>query len=207
MPKINFMETQNPAHDSRSDKDFLATILLCFFLGSLGVHRFYVGKVGTLLMRFYYLKHKIYIMILLSIAILFIGYSCLQIETTFGLVLGILNLTLGGVTFCIAVRFIVLKTPVLTIDTEGIYDSRVMTTVIPWGNIKDFELLKIKRTHFLKLDVSKSYSDFKWLYRKLSQKNLNKNPQVVLINLKNLNVDFEHLKNALETQKSELISG
>lgn len=30
-----------------SNKDFLATILLCFFLGSLGIHRFYVGKIGT----------------------------------------------------------------------------------------------------------------------------------------------------------------
>lgn len=30
-----------------SDKDWIATLLLCFFLGGLGVHRFYVGKVGT----------------------------------------------------------------------------------------------------------------------------------------------------------------
>jgi TM2 domain-containing membrane protein YozV len=37
----------------KSDKDFVAMILLCFFLGGLGVHRFYVGKVGTgLLMLF-----------------------------------------------------------------------------------------------------------------------------------------------------------
>lgn len=31
----------------RSDKGFVPTLLLCFFLGSLGVHRFYVGKTGT----------------------------------------------------------------------------------------------------------------------------------------------------------------
>ena len=30
-----------------SDKDFLPTILLCFFLGGFGIHRFFVGKIGT----------------------------------------------------------------------------------------------------------------------------------------------------------------
>lgn len=30
-----------------SEKGFVPAILLCFFLGALGVHRFYVGKVGT----------------------------------------------------------------------------------------------------------------------------------------------------------------
>ena len=30
-----------------SDKGFVPTILLCFFLGALGAHRFYVGKIGT----------------------------------------------------------------------------------------------------------------------------------------------------------------
>ncbi len=30
-----------------SPKNRLVTLLLCFFLGPLGVHRFYVGKVGT----------------------------------------------------------------------------------------------------------------------------------------------------------------
>ena len=30
-----------------SDKDFVPTILLCFFAGGLGIHRFFVGKTGT----------------------------------------------------------------------------------------------------------------------------------------------------------------
>jgi len=30
-----------------SDKGFVPTLLLCFFLGIFGVHRFYVGKIGT----------------------------------------------------------------------------------------------------------------------------------------------------------------
>ncbi|ERJ12630.1 TM2 domain-containing protein [Haloplasma contractile] len=30
-----------------SEKNRLVALLLCFFLGGLGVHRFYAGKVGT----------------------------------------------------------------------------------------------------------------------------------------------------------------
>ena len=30
-----------------SQKDWLVTLLLCLFVGSLGVHRFYTGKIGT----------------------------------------------------------------------------------------------------------------------------------------------------------------
>lgn len=33
--------------DDRSSKNWLAALLLCIFLGGLGIHRFYVGKVGT----------------------------------------------------------------------------------------------------------------------------------------------------------------
>jgi TM2 domain-containing membrane protein YozV len=29
------------------NKSWIVTLLLCLFLGGLGVHRFYVGKVGT----------------------------------------------------------------------------------------------------------------------------------------------------------------
>lgn len=31
----------------KSDKDWLVTLLLCWFLGAVGGHRFYVGKIGT----------------------------------------------------------------------------------------------------------------------------------------------------------------
>jgi|TARA_X000000950_G_scaffold206599_1_gene248527 TM2 domain-containing membrane protein YozV len=33
--------------DRKSEKGFVPTLLLCVLLGGLGVHRFYVGKVGT----------------------------------------------------------------------------------------------------------------------------------------------------------------
>ena len=31
----------------KSDKEWLVTLLLSLFLGTVGVHRFYVGKIGT----------------------------------------------------------------------------------------------------------------------------------------------------------------
>ena len=37
-------ETYDP---TESDKDWLTTLLLFLFLGGIGVHRFYVGKIGT----------------------------------------------------------------------------------------------------------------------------------------------------------------
>jgi TM2 domain-containing membrane protein YozV len=38
------IEQENKGHD---DKDWLTALLLCFFLGGLGIHRFYVGKIGS----------------------------------------------------------------------------------------------------------------------------------------------------------------
>jgi TM2 domain-containing membrane protein YozV len=36
-----------------SDKSRLAALLLCFFVGVLGIHRFYVGKIGTGLLELF----------------------------------------------------------------------------------------------------------------------------------------------------------
>lgn len=41
------MENQNLQAELKSDKGYVPMILLCFFLGGLGVHRFYAGKIGT----------------------------------------------------------------------------------------------------------------------------------------------------------------
>ena len=36
-----------PSNSEPSDKDFITTLLICVFLGGLGVHRFFVDKMGT----------------------------------------------------------------------------------------------------------------------------------------------------------------
>ena len=33
--------------ENKSEKDWLVTWLLCIFVGGIGIHRFYVGKIGT----------------------------------------------------------------------------------------------------------------------------------------------------------------
>ena len=35
----------------KSEKDWLVTLLLCIFLGGIGVHRFYAGKIGTAILQ------------------------------------------------------------------------------------------------------------------------------------------------------------
>jgi TM2 domain-containing membrane protein YozV len=39
--------TVTAVNTGTAQKSWIAALLLCFFLGFLGVHRFYVGKIGT----------------------------------------------------------------------------------------------------------------------------------------------------------------
>jgi TM2 domain-containing membrane protein YozV len=39
------MEENNSVE--QSDKEFVPTLLICLFLGFLGIHRFFVGKTGS----------------------------------------------------------------------------------------------------------------------------------------------------------------
>jgi TM2 domain-containing membrane protein YozV len=41
------MKPDNTGVRTVSEKNWLVTLLLCVFLGGIGIHRFYVGKIGT----------------------------------------------------------------------------------------------------------------------------------------------------------------
>ena len=47
MSDVHSADVQTGATEQISDKGFVPAILLCFFLGVLGVHRFWVGKYLT----------------------------------------------------------------------------------------------------------------------------------------------------------------
>lgn len=40
-------ERPNEQNNQKEKTEWLIVLLLCFFLGCLGIHRFYVGKTGT----------------------------------------------------------------------------------------------------------------------------------------------------------------
>ena len=44
------MSTTNPTYGQKS---WITALLLCFFLGCLGIHRFYVGKKGTAILQIF----------------------------------------------------------------------------------------------------------------------------------------------------------
>jgi hypothetical protein len=46
-PNCGVRQFAPPDSVNASPKSFVAALILCFLLGTLGVHRFYVGKIGT----------------------------------------------------------------------------------------------------------------------------------------------------------------
>lgn len=44
---INIINTPSACASGASEKNKWIAFILCFFLGGLGIHRFYVGKIGT----------------------------------------------------------------------------------------------------------------------------------------------------------------
>ncbi|MFB6364310.1 TM2 domain-containing protein [Paenibacillus elgii] len=47
------MDYNAPQNQEKSSKSFVGTLLLAFFFGSLGMHRFYAGKVGTAILMIF----------------------------------------------------------------------------------------------------------------------------------------------------------
>ena len=45
--KKAYLLSSTPNSDVSPENKWLVTLLLCLFVGFLGVHRFYVGKIGT----------------------------------------------------------------------------------------------------------------------------------------------------------------
>ncbi|MFN2261326.1 MAG: STM3941 family protein [Psychroflexus sp.] len=151
-------------------------------------------------MKIYYSKYRIFKMLLLPLIVLYIGYSCIQIDSFFGMLLGVLNLILGSFTLFSTLIIIVKRRPRLVIDQDGIIDHRILKSKIQWHEIYNLELKISTPQKYLKLNISDNFQNFKWLFRKTSRKFLNKNPREVFINLTYLNIDYQRLNEMLKSE-------
>lgn len=71
---------QNIVNQEVSDKSLAVAALLCFFLGGLGIHRFYLGKVGSGVAIL-----SLYVLGLLTVWFL-VGFLFFMITSTWALV-------------------------------------------------------------------------------------------------------------------------
>ena len=46
MKRCDYNQSTSAKASNRSEKDWLTTFLLCWFLGQFGIHSFYAGKIG-----------------------------------------------------------------------------------------------------------------------------------------------------------------
>ena len=56
-----------------SEKKRVVALLLCFFLGGLGVHRFYVGKIGTGILQIVTIAGFLGIWVLIDFIMIIVG--------------------------------------------------------------------------------------------------------------------------------------
>ncbi len=56
-----------------SPKSRLVTLLLCFFLGGIGIHRFYVGKIGTGILMIFTIGGFFGIWVLIDLIVIVVG--------------------------------------------------------------------------------------------------------------------------------------
>lgn len=148
-------------------------------------------------LKIYLSKWKIFRQIIFSLIFLFIGIICLQSDYILIEITGIGNLLIGFFIITTAIFTIInYKKPYLTLNDFGIKIPQINNEIIPWSSINNSKLIN-KNGNKLILEYKKDNisKHFKFLYRKIAKKNLNKG--IIKLDLQNLEIDYNKLNNFL----------